>query len=122
MLYTPFFSGKLVIMFESPPTQFCGRRKKSLRDVDMGEGSSRNPPRAAKKTVHRDYIGGCMHIDTNIEEVKEDPIETSDDESTEDETYNMSPMPHSKNSAEDEIESNDIGVRHEAEEEEEGMV
>jgi hypothetical protein len=50
-------------------------------------------------------------------------LETSDDESTEDETYKMSPMPHSENSSEDEIEINDSGVRHEAEEEEEeGMV
>jgi hypothetical protein len=50
-----------------------------------------------------------MHIDTEIEEVEEDPIETSDDESAEDETYKMSPMPQSENSAEDEIESNDRG-------------
>jgi hypothetical protein len=63
-----------------------------------------------------------MHIDTEKEEVEEDPIETSDDESTKDETYKMSPMPHSESSAEDEIESNDSGVRHEAKEEEEGMV
>jgi hypothetical protein len=34
----------------------------------------------------------------------------------------MSPVPPSENGAEDEIESNDNGVRHEAEEEEEGMV
>jgi hypothetical protein len=34
----------------------------------------------------------------------------------------MSLVPPSENGAEDEIESNDNGVRHEAEEEEEGMV
>jgi hypothetical protein len=59
-----------------------------------------------------------MHIDMKIEEVEEDPRETSDDESAEDETYKMSPMPQSENSAKDEIESNDSGVRDEVEEEE----
>jgi hypothetical protein len=61
-----------------------------------------------------------MHIDTEIEE--ENPMETSDDESAEDETYRMSPVTPSKNIAEDEIESDDSGVRHEVEEEEEGLV
>jgi hypothetical protein len=61
-----------------------------------------------------------MHIDKKI--VEEDPMESSDDESAKDETYRMSPVPPSENSIEDEIESNDSGVRHEAkEEEEEGM-
>jgi hypothetical protein len=73
MLYTPFFSGKSVIMSGSPPTQFYERRKKSRHDVDVGEGSSRNPPRVAKKIVHRDYPRGRMHIDTEIEDVEEDP-------------------------------------------------
>jgi hypothetical protein len=54
--------------------------------------------------------------------VEENPTNTSDDESAEDETYRMSLMPPSKNSTEDEIESNDSEVRQEAEEEEEGMV
>jgi hypothetical protein len=99
---------------ESPPTQFYEWRKKSRRDVDAGEGSSRNPPGAAKKTVHRDFPRGRMHIDTEIEEVEEDPIETSGDESAKDETYKMSPMPQSENSVEDEIESNDSGMRDEA--------
>jgi hypothetical protein len=66
-----------------------------------------------------------MRIDTEI--VEENPMDTSDDESAEDETYRMSLVPPYKNSAEDEIESNESGVRHEAEdyddeEEEEGMV
>jgi hypothetical protein len=49
-------------------------------------------------------------------------MNTSDDESTEDETYRMSLVPPSENSTEDEIERNDSGVRHEVEEEEAGMV
>jgi hypothetical protein len=50
------------------------------------------------------------------------PMDTSDDESAEDETYRMSLVPPSENSTEDEIERNDSGVRHEVEEEEAGMV
>jgi hypothetical protein len=61
-----------------------------------------------------------MRIDTEIEE--ENPMDTSDDESIEDETYSMSPVPPSENNVEDEIESNDSRVRHEVEEEKEGMV
>jgi hypothetical protein len=64
-----------------------------------------------------------MHIDTEIEEVEEDPMETSDDESTEDKTYKMSSVPPSENGNEDDDESNDSGVRQEVEnDEEEGMV
>jgi hypothetical protein len=59
-----------------------------------------------------------MHIDTKIEE--EEPMETSDDESTKDETYKMSAMPAFENSDD---ESNDSEAEHEAvEEEEEGRV
>jgi hypothetical protein len=43
-------------------------------------------------------------------------VYTSVDESVEDETYRMFLVPSSKNSTEDEIESNDSGVRHEIEE------
>jgi hypothetical protein len=60
-----------------------------------------------------------MCIDTEIEE--ENTMDISDDESVEDETYRMSPVPPYENNAEDEIESDDSRVRHEAEEEE-GMV
>jgi hypothetical protein len=92
-----FFSGKAASMSSgSPPTQFYERRKKSRRDVNAGDRSSRNPPRVAKKRVHRDFLRGRMHIDTEIEEVEEDPIETSDYESAKDETYKMSPMLQSK--------------------------
>jgi hypothetical protein len=111
-------------MSGSPPTQFYERRKKNRRDVDTGEGSSRNPQpgTSTKRTMHRDYPRGRMHIDIEIEEVEEDPMETSDDESAEDETYKMSPMPASKNNNEDDNESNDSGAREEVEnEEEEGM-
>jgi hypothetical protein len=49
-------------------------------------------------------------------------METSDDESVEDETYRMSPVPPSENSAEEDDESNGSQEGHEAIEEEEGMV
>jgi hypothetical protein len=48
-------------------------------------------------------------------------METSDDESVEDETYRMSPVPPSENSAEEDDESNGSQEGHEAIEEE-GMV
>jgi hypothetical protein len=77
----------------SSPTQFYERRKKSQRDIDAGEGGSRNPPpqRTFKRIVLRDFPRGHMHIDTEIEEVEEDPMETSDDESTDDETFLEAP-------------------------------
>jgi hypothetical protein len=123
ILYIPFFSGKTVSMPSkgSSPHQF-ERRKKSRRDVDVGEGGSGSRPtrRHSKRIVHRAYPRGHMRIDTEIEE--ENPMDTSDDESIEDETYSMSPVPPSENNVEDEIESNDSRVRHEVEEEKEGMV
>jgi hypothetical protein len=102
------FSGKSAIMSsESSPTQFCERRKKSRRDVDAGEGGSRNPPpqRTSKRTVLRDFPRGRMHFDMEIKEVEEDPMETNDDESVDDEIYKISPIPPSKNSSEDDVES-----------------
>jgi hypothetical protein len=45
-----------------------------------------------------------MHIDTEIEEVEEDHMETSEDESVDDETYKMSLMPASENSTEEDDE------------------
>jgi hypothetical protein len=118
-----FSSRKTTIMSGSPPTQFYERRKKSRCDVDTGEGSSRNPQpsTAIKRIVNRDLPKGRMHIDTEIEEVEEDPMETSDDESAEDESYKMSPMPASKNSNEDD-EGNDSDGGHEAVEEEQRRV
>jgi hypothetical protein len=59
-----------------------------------------------------------MHIDTEIEEVEEDPMETSDDESADDETYKMSPVPPSENSSEDDVESIESELRRQVEEEE----
>jgi hypothetical protein len=93
-------------MSGSPPTQYYERRKKSRCDVDAGEGSLRNPPpqRQSKRTVHRDFPRGHMHIDTEIEEVEEDHMETSEDESVDDETYKMSLMPTSENSTEEDDE------------------
>jgi hypothetical protein len=104
----------------SLPTQFYERRKKSRRDVNAGEGGSRNPPpqRTSKRTVLRDFPIGRMHIDTEIEEVEEDKMKTSDDESTDDETYKMSLVPPSKNSSEDDVESIESELRRQVEEEE----
>jgi hypothetical protein len=81
---------------------------------------SRNPPpqRTSKKTVLRDFPRGRMHIDTEIEVVEEDPMETSDDESVDDETYKMSPVPASENSSEDDIEIIESELRRQVEEEE----
>jgi hypothetical protein len=97
----------------SPPTQFYERWKKSRCDVDAGEGRSRNPPpqRTFRRTVLRDFSRGHMHIDTEIEEVEEDPMEISDDESADDETYKISPVPPSKNSSEDDVESIESELR-----------
>jgi hypothetical protein len=91
-------------------TQFYERRKKSRCDVDAGEGGSRNPPpqRTSKRTVLREFPRGRMHIDTEIEE---DPMETSDDESADDETYEMSLVRPSENSSEDDIESIESELR-----------
>jgi hypothetical protein len=47
-----------------------------------------------------------MHIDTEIEEVEEEQMETRNDESIEDETYRMFPVPASENSTEEDDESN----------------
>jgi hypothetical protein len=72
--------------------------------------------------VHRDRARGCIHIDSDIEEVEEDPMESTNVESTKDETYRMSPMPPSENGAEEDDESNGSWARHEAVEEEEGRI
>jgi hypothetical protein len=97
----------------SPPTQFYERRKKSRRDVNAGEGGSRNPPpqRTSKMTVLRDFPRGRMHIDTEIEEVEEDPMETSDDESANDKTYTMSLVPPFDNSSEDDVDNIESELR-----------
>jgi hypothetical protein len=121
MYCTSLFSGNTVIMSsESPPTQFYERRKKSRCDVDIGEGGSRNPApqRTFKRTMLRDFPRGRMHIDTKIEEVEEDHTETSDDESADDETYKMSPVPPSENNSEDDVESIESELRRQVEEEE----
>jgi hypothetical protein len=105
---------------ESPPTQFYERRTKSRCDIDASERGSRNPPpqRTSRRTVLRDFPRGRMHIDTEIEEVEEDPMETNDNESTDDEIYKMSPVPPSENSSEDDVESIESELRRQVEEEE----
>jgi hypothetical protein len=46
-----------------------------------------------------------------MEIVEEDPMKTSDYESADDETYRMSPVPPSKNNVDDDVKSNDSGLR-----------
>jgi hypothetical protein len=120
VLYISFLRKGIDHVLRSPPTQFYERRKKSRRDVNAGEGGSRNPPpqRTSKRTMLRDFPRGHMHIDTEIKEVEEDPMETSDDESANDETYKMSPVPPSKNNSEDDVGSIKSELRRQVEEEE----
>jgi hypothetical protein len=90
MFCISFFSVKVAIMSsKGPSTHFYERGKKSQNDVDASEGGSSNPPpqRATKRIVHRDFLRARMSIDTEIEEEEENPMETSDDESIDDETY-----------------------------------
>jgi hypothetical protein len=120
-----FFSGKSASMFRASPTQFYERRKNSRCDVDTDEGGSSNPPpqRQSKRTVHRDFPQGRMHIDTTMEEGEVDCMETSDDESADDETYQMSPMLASENIVEEKDEGDGSEkIQEEAAEEEERMV
>jgi hypothetical protein len=121
MYCTSLFSRKATIMSSgSPPTQFYEREKKSQRDVNASEGGSRNPPpqKTSKRTVLRDFPRGRMHINMEIEEVEEDPMETSDNESTDDETYKISLVPPSEKSPEDDVESIESELRGKVEEEE----
>jgi hypothetical protein len=77
----------------SPSTQYYERRKKSRCDVDDGEGGSSNlpPQRVSKRTCHRDYQRGHMHIETEIKEEEEHIVSSSEDDDMEDETYWISP-------------------------------
>jgi hypothetical protein len=59
-----------------------------------------------------------MHIDTEIEEVEEDPMETSDNESADDKTYKISLVPPSENSSEDNVDSIESELRRQFQEEE----
>jgi hypothetical protein len=108
-----------------PLNSMRGERIVEVMSTPVKEAQATPPPpqRCSKRTVHRDFSRGHMHIDTEIEEVEENQIESSDDEFAEDETYKMSPMPASENSIEEDDESNDNEERQEGEvEEEEGMV
>jgi hypothetical protein len=58
-----------------------------------------------------DFPRGHMSTDAKIVEEEEDPMETGDDESADDETYRMSPMPPSENNVEDDVESDESGLR-----------
>jgi hypothetical protein len=119
-----FSSRNTIVMSANPPTQYYARRKKSRRDVDVGEGSSRHTPpqRQSKRTALRDFPRGRMHIDIEIEEVEEDHMKTSEDESADDETYKMSLMLSSENSVEED-DGREEGQEDEVEnEEEEGMI
>jgi hypothetical protein len=115
------FSGVLEFMSSKDSrSHHIERRKKSRRDVDASEGGSRNPPprRASKRSVHRDFPRARMSIDMKIEEKEEDPMETSNDETADDGTYRMSPVPPSENNSEDDVESVESELRRQVEEEE----
>jgi hypothetical protein len=68
--------------------------------------------------VLRDFPRGHMHIDMENEEVEEDPMETSDDESADDETYKMSLVPPYENNSENNVGSIESELRRKVEEEE----
>jgi hypothetical protein len=93
LVCTSLISGKAEIMSsERPSIQYYEKRKKSRRDVDAGDGSSRNPPlrRSTREAAHRDLSWGSMHIDLEIKE-EEHIVESSDDDDVEDESYMISP-------------------------------
>jgi hypothetical protein len=118
VLYISFLRRGSDHVLRKSTTQFYERRRKSRRDIDAGKVGSRNPPpqRTSKRTVLRDFPRDHMHIDTEIEEVEKDHMETSDDESADDETYKMSPVPPSENSSEDDVESIESDLRRQVEE------
>jgi hypothetical protein len=72
--------------------QYYEKRKKSHRDVDAGEGSSRNPTlrRSIREASHRDLPRDSMDIDLEIKE-EDHIVESSDDDDMEDESYMISP-------------------------------
>jgi hypothetical protein len=93
MVCTSLISGKVESMSsERPSIQYYEKRKKSRRDVDAGEGSSRNPPlwRSTRAAAHRDLPRGSMDTDLKIGE-EEHIVESSDDDDVEDENYRISP-------------------------------
>jgi hypothetical protein len=88
-----FISGKAEIMSSGrPSTQYYERRKKSCRDVDVGKGSSRDPPLRifTREEAHKNLPRGRMAIDAEIEDEEEPLVESSDDDDIEDETYRIS--------------------------------
>jgi hypothetical protein len=93
MVCTSLILGKAEIMSSGRPNiQYYEKRKKSRRDVDAGEGSSRNPPlrRSTRGAAHRDLPMSSMDIDLGIKE-EEHIVESSDDDDVEDENYRISP-------------------------------
>jgi hypothetical protein len=60
--------------------------------VDVGEGSSRNPPlrRSTRAASHRDLPRGSMDIDLEIKE-EEHIVKSNDDDDVKDESYMISP-------------------------------
>jgi hypothetical protein len=93
LVCTSLISRKAETMsFGRSSIQYYEKRKKSHRDVDGSEGSSRNPPlrRSTRAVAHRDLPRGSMDIDLEIEE-EEHIVESSDDDDVEDESYMISP-------------------------------
>jgi hypothetical protein len=78
---------------ERPSIQYYEKRKKSHRDMNASEGSSRNPPlrRSTRAAVQRDLPRGSMHIDLKIEEEEHIVESSDDDDDVEDESYMISP-------------------------------
>jgi hypothetical protein len=90
--YISFISGKVEIKSSRrPSTKYYERRRKSHRDVDVGEVSSRDPPlqRSTRETTHNNLPRDCMDIDLEIEE-EEPLVESSDDDNVEYENYRIS--------------------------------
>jgi hypothetical protein len=109
MVCTSLILGKAEILSSGRASiQYYERRRKSHRDVDVDEGSSRNPPlrRSTRAVAHRDLPRGIMDIDLKIEE-EEHIVESSDDDDVEDENYRISPRAARESVLDDEDESMD---------------
>jgi hypothetical protein len=131
MYCIPFISGKAEIMSSGrPSTRYYERRKKSHRDVDASEGSSRDAPlrRSTRGAAHKDLPRGHMDIDMEIEDDEEEGhiVESSEDDDVLDENYRISPRAARRVVIEDDDEDMDGAncvddeLRRQVEEEDEG--
>jgi hypothetical protein len=119
-----FISGKAENMSSRrPSTQYYERRKKSHRDVNVGEGSSKDVPlrKSTRVVADRNLPRGHMHIDTKIEEDNKHIISSSED----DEKCRISPRAAREAVLNDDEDENmedveDEPIRQDEEEEQEG--